>query len=56
MGSINHLAKFIPNAASLTEKLRPFLREKEQKNLRSVKIQVKKLEWVGKNTPKNLNQ
>ena len=27
LGSINHLAKFIPNAANLTEKLRPLLRE-----------------------------
>ena len=31
LGSINHLAKFIPNAASLTEKLRPFLIEENQK-------------------------
>ena len=33
LGSINHLAKFIPNAATLTKKLK------------SVKIQVKKFEW-----------
>ena len=30
LGSINHLAKFIPNAASLTEKLRPLPREENQ--------------------------
>ena len=30
LGSINHLAKFIPNAANLTEKLRPLLRERER--------------------------
>ena len=46
LGSINHLAKFIPNAANLTEKLRPLLREEnEKKILKSVKIQVKKFEW-----------
>ena len=46
MGSINHLAKFIPNAASLTVKLRPLLREEnEKKKLKSVKIQVKKFGW-----------
>ena len=46
MGSMNHLAKFIPNAANLTEKLRPLLREEnEKKKLKSVKIQVEKFEW-----------
>ena len=46
LGSINHLAKFIPNAATLTEKLRPLLREEnEKKKFKSVKIQVKKFEW-----------
>ena len=46
LGSRNHLAKFIPNAASLTENLRPLLREEnEKKKLKSVKIQVKKFEW-----------
>ena len=45
MGSLNHLAKFIPNAASFTKKLRPLLEENEKKKLRSVKIQVKKFEW-----------
>ena len=44
IGSINHLAKFIPNAASLTEKLRHLLREENEKKKLSVKIQVKKLE------------
>ena len=29
LGSINHLSKFIPNAATLTDKLRPLLREKK---------------------------
>ena len=28
MGSINHLSKFIPNTASLTDQLRPILKEK----------------------------
>ena len=38
LGSINHLAKFIPNAATLTEKLRPLLcEENEKKKLKSVK-------------------
>ena len=46
LGSINHLSKFIPNAANLTEKLRPLLREEnEKKKIKSVKIQVKKFEW-----------
>ena len=31
MGSINHLSKFIPNAASLTDKLRPLLKEENEK-------------------------
>ena len=46
LGSINHLAKFIPNAANLTEKLRPLLREEnEKKKLKNIKIPVKKFEW-----------
>ena len=45
LGSINHLAKFIQNAATLTEKLRPLLREENEKKLKSVKIQLKKFEW-----------
>ena len=31
LGSINHKAKFIPNAESLTEKLRPLFKEENQK-------------------------
>ena len=51
LGSINHLAKFIPNAANLTDKLRPLLREgNEKKKLKSVKIQVKKFEWEEKHS------
>ena len=42
--SINHIAKIIPNAASLTEKLRP---------LKNMKLQVKKFEW-GDVAPKPL--
>ena len=45
MGSINHLSKFIPDAASLTDKLRPLLREEnEKKKMKNVKLPVKKLE------------
>ena len=32
MGSINHLSKCIPKAASLTDQLRPLLREESEKN------------------------
>ena len=47
--SKNHLAQFIPNAAGSTEKLRPLLREEnEKKKLKSVKIQVIKFEWGGR--------
>ena len=48
LGSINHQAKIIPNAASLTEKLRPFLKEKNQKKkLKNMKLPVKKLSgWL----------
>ena len=50
LGSINHLAKFIPNAASLTEKVRPLLKEENQKKkLKNMKLPVKKFEW-GMNT------
>ena len=46
MGSINHLAKFIPNVASLTERLRPLLKEENQKKkLKNMKLPVKKFEW-----------
>ena len=45
MGSINHLSKFIPNAASLTDQLRPLLREEnEQKKKKNIKLPVKKFE------------
>ena len=51
MGSINHLFKFISNAASLTDQLRPLLREEnEKKKMKNVKLPVKKFEW-GKSTP-----
>ena len=51
LGSINHLAKIIPNAANLTDKLRPLLREEnEKKKLKSVKIQAKKFEWEEKHS------
>ena len=46
MGSINHLSKFIPNAASLTEKLRPLLKEEnEKKKMKNVRLPVKKFQW-----------
>ena len=46
LGSINHLAKFIPNVASLTEKIRPLLKEENQKKkLKNMKLPVKKFEW-----------
>ena len=46
MGSINHLTKFIPNAASLTDQLRPLLREENQKKKKkNVNLLVKKFEW-----------
>ena len=46
MGSINHLSKFIPNAASLTDKLRPLLKEEnEKKKIKNVRLPVKKFEW-----------
>ena len=49
--SINHLAKFIPNAASLTEKLRPLLKEENQKKkLKNMKLPVKKFEWGDEHT------
>ena len=51
LGSINHLAKFIPNAASLTEKLRPLLKEENQKKkLKNMKLPVKKLELGDEHT------
>ena len=46
MGSINHLSKFIPNNASLTDRLRPLLREEnEKKKMKNVKLPGKKFEW-----------
>ena len=46
LGSINHLSKFIPNAANLTDKLRPLLREENEKEkLKNIKIPVKKFVW-----------
>ena len=46
MGSIIHLSKFIPNAASLTDKLRPLLKEEnEKKKMKNVRLPVKKFEW-----------
>ena len=44
LGSINHQAKFIPNAANLTDKLRPLLREENQnKRLKKREIGTEKL-------------
>ena len=46
MGSINHLSKFIPNAASLTDKLRSLLRKKKrEKEDEECQITCKKFEW-----------
>ena len=46
LGSINHLSKFIPNAANLTDKFRPLFREEnEKKKLKNIKVPVKKFEW-----------
>ena len=43
---INHLSKFIPIAAKLTDELRPLLpQENEKKKLKSIKVPVKKFEW-----------
>ena len=51
LGSINHLAKFIPNAASLTEKLRPILKkENQKKKLKNMNLPVKKFEWGDEHT------
>ena len=44
LGSINHQAKFIPNAANFTDKLRPLLREENQnKKLKKREIGTEKL-------------
>ena len=43
LGSINHLSKFIPKAASLTDQLKPLLKEEnEKKKLKDIKVPVKK--------------
>ena len=48
MGSINHFSKFIRNAASLTDKFRPLLREEnEKKKMKNVKLPVKKIRVGG---------
>ena len=49
--SINHFAKFIPNAASLTEKLRPLLKvENQKRKLKNMKLPVKEFEWGDEHT------
>ena len=51
LDSINHLSKFIPNAANLTDKLRPLLREENEKEkLKYIKFPVKKFEWGPEHT------
>ena len=56
MGSIIHLSKFIPNAASLTDKLRPLLwEENEKKKMKNVKLPVKNSSG-GRNTQRFLKR
>ena len=43
MGSINHLPKIIPSAASLTDKLRPLLRGKRKKKDEKYSITSEKI-------------
>ena len=43
LGSINHRAKFIPNAATLTEKLRPLLRVENEKKTQKCESSRKKI-------------
>ena len=51
MGSINHLSKFIPNAASQTDQIRSLLREENvKKKMKNVKLPVKKFEWGEKHS------
>ena len=51
LDSINHLAKFIPNAASLTEQVRPILKvENQKKKLKNMKLPVKMFEWGDEHT------
>ena len=46
LGSFKHFSQFIPNAANLTDKLRPLMREEiEKKKLKIIKVPVKKFEW-----------
>ena len=47
MGSINHLSKFILNAANLTDKLRPLLKEENEKKkkMKNVRLPMKKFDW-----------
>ena len=46
MGSINHLSKFVPNAASLADKLRPLLKkENEKRKMKNIRLPVKKFDW-----------
>ena len=53
LGSINYQAKFIPNAASLTEQLRPLLKKENKKKAEKVdkvKLPVKKFELGDEHT------
>ena len=46
LGSKNYHSKFIPNAATLTDKLRTLSREEnEKKKMKNIKVPVKKFEW-----------
>ena len=51
MGSINRLYKFIANAASLPDKLRPLLKEEnEKKKMKNIRLPVKKFDWNRKHS------
>ena len=51
MGSINHLSKFFPNAASLTDKLRPLIREENEKKMfKKIQLPVQIFEWGDKHS------
>ena len=51
MGSINRLSKLIPNAASLPDKLRPFLKEEnEKKKIKNIRLPVKTFDWNRKHS------
>ena len=45
IGRFNHLSKFIPIAASLFDKFRLLLKENQEKNLKNIKLPVKKFDW-----------